>query len=176
MGMTLFQLTADMAAIEDALIESGGELTPEIEAALTETQDSLAVKVDGYNALIQKFGRTSDVLKAEIDRLGKLKKTAENAEKRVKQHVCDTMGAFGIEKLEGQLCKMTRRRTQRVETNDEMLKAAFQRNIDELNAILPPYLTVKLEVSKTGIKEFQKEEGLLPAGAEMVEAYSLMIR
>lgn len=176
MGMTLFQLTADMAAIEDALIESGGELTPEIEAALTETQDSLAVKVDGYNALIQKFGRTADVLKAEIDRLGKLKKTAENAEKRVKQHVCDTMGAFGIEKLEGQLCKMTRRRTQRVETNDEMLKAAYQRNIDELNAILPPYLTVKLEVSKTGIKEFQKEEGLLPAGAEMVEAYSLMIR
>jgi hypothetical protein len=33
-----------------------------------------------------------------------------------------------------------------------------------------------VKVSKTGVKEFQKETGVLPAGAEMVENYSLRIR
>jgi hypothetical protein len=33
-----------------------------------------------------------------------------------------------------------------------------------------------MKVSKTAIKEYQKEQGILPAGAEVVENYSLRIR
>ena len=51
---TLFQLSADMAAIEDALWENGGELTDELAAALTETEQSIAAKADSYN---HKIGR-----------------------------------------------------------------------------------------------------------------------
>jgi hypothetical protein len=88
---TLFQLTADMAAIEDALYETGGELTPEIEEALQETAQSLAVKTDSYNALMRKFSTQADVIDAEIKRLTAIKKTCQNAEKRLREHICDTM-------------------------------------------------------------------------------------
>ena len=98
---SLFQLTADMAAIEDALYETGGEWTPEIEQALQETAQSLAVKTDSYNALMRKFSTQADVIDAEIKRLTALKKTCQNAEKRLKNHICETMGAFGIEFDEG---------------------------------------------------------------------------
>ena len=53
--MTLFGLSAQMAQIEDELYENGGELTPELEKELTETRESLVAKVDGYNALYQKY-------------------------------------------------------------------------------------------------------------------------
>lgn len=173
---SLFQLTADMAAIEDALYETGGELTPEIEEALQETAQSLAVKTDSYNALIRKFGSQADVIDAEIKRLTALKRTCQNAEKRLREHICDTMQMFGIEKLEGAYCKMSIGRSTKVEADEEQLKAAYMAAVDALGATLPPYLTVEVKVSKTGIKEYEKETGILPAGAEKVENVSLRIR
>jgi hypothetical protein len=173
---TLFQLSADMAAIEDALWENGGELTEELALALSDTEAGMARKADGYAALIRSFAATKEIIKAEIDRLTKLKKVAENAEKRIKQHICETMGMFGIDKIEGDKSKISRVRTSSVETNDEQILAAYQQNLDELNALLPPYITAEIKVSKTAIKEFQKTEGILPAGAEIVENYSIRIR
>lgn len=173
---TLFQLSAEMAAIEDALWENGGELTEELALALQETEVSLSKKVDGYNSLLRSFASQKDILKAEIDRLNKMKKVAENAEKRIKQHVVDTMGMFGIDKIEGDKSKMTRVKTTAVETNDEQIIAAYLQNVEELKKTLPPYISVELKVSKTAIKELFKEEGILPAGAEFVENYSLRIR
>jgi hypothetical protein len=173
---SLFQLSADMAAIEDALWETGGELTPELEQALTETQQSLVVKTDGYNALIRKFASQADVIDAEIKRLTALKKTCQNAEKRLKNHICETMGAFGIDKLEGQYCKISRARTTSIETNEDALLACYIHCIDAVNESLPPYIKVEPKISKTAIKEYQKTEGILPAGAENVENWSIRIR
>lgn len=173
---TLFQLSADMAAIEDALWENGGELTDELALALSDTEAGMARKADGYAALIRSFASQKEIIKAEIDRLAKLKKVAENAEKRLKEHICETMGTFGITKIDGDMCKITRVRTTAMETNDEQILSAYQRNLDELNALLPPYIIADMKVSKTAIKEFQKEEGILPSGVEFVENYSLRIR
>lgn len=173
---TLFQLSADMSAIEDALWENGGELTPELEQALVETEQSLATKVDGYNHLIRSFSSKADIIDAEIKRLTALKKTAENAEKRLKEHICETMGMFGIDKLEGAYCKISRAKTSKVETNEELLTASYSGNLAEFNETLPPYITAEFKVSKTAIKDFQKTEGILPAGAEIVENWSIRIR
>lgn len=173
---TLFQLSADMVAIEDALWENGGELTPELEQALQETEQSLAKKADGYYSLIHSFASKKDVIKAEIGRLNKLMKVAENAEKRIRQHLCETMGMFGIEKLEGNFVKFSRGMSTSTETNDEQLKAAFTAQIANLMDILPPYLSVDVKVSKTALKEYIKETGIQPAGVEFVENWSLRIR
>lgn len=172
---TLFQLSADMAAIEDALWENGGELTDELAEALQETETSIARKADGYYHLINSFASKASVIKAEIDRLSKLKKVAENAEKRVRQHICDTMGMFGIEKLEGDLVKFSRGRSTSTETNDEQLKAAYTAQIANLMDSLPPYLSVDVKVNKTALKEYIKETGIQPAGVEFTEKYSLRI-
>ena len=86
------------------------------------------------------------------------------------------MGMFGIDKIEGEKSKISRARTTAVETNDEQILAAYQQNLDELNSLLPPYITAEMKVNKTAIKEFQKAEGILPAGAAIVENYSIRIR
>lgn len=174
---TLFQLSADMAAIEDMLIEGGGELTPELEQALIETETSLANKVDGYCAILHKFAYTEDVLDAEIKRLQARKKTVTNAKERLKEHVCFTMGQFGLSKLESNFNTMTRRKSTKVETNDEVILFPYQTALEELRKILPPHVQAPdLKVNKTAIKDMQKKDGILPVGAEIVENYSLIIR
>lgn len=173
---TLFQLSCDMMAIEDALWENGGELTEEIEQSLAETEQSIATKVDGYNHIIASFDSQAEIIDKEIKRLTALKKTAENASKRIRQHVCDTMGMFGIEKLEGAYCKMSRARSTKTEVDEEQITAAFINELQQLNATLPPYIVADFKVNKTALKDYIKAEGITPAGVEFVDNWSLRIR
>lgn len=173
---TLFQLSTEMAAIEDALWENGGELTDELALALQETELGMSRKTDGYSSLIRSFGAQKEILKAEIDRLTKLKRVAENAEKRIKEHLCNTMTMFGIEKLEGETSKITRAKTQAMETDDAMLTFAYDMLLSDLNASLPPYITAEFKISKTALKQYIKDTGITPNGAQLVENWSLRIR
>lgn len=174
---TLFQLSADMAAIEDALWESGGELTEELALAMQETEAGLAKKADGYIALIRSFAAQKDILKAEEERYAKLRKVAENAEKRLKQHLCDTMGIFDMQKIEGDKGKITRVKSTSTETQDEVILAPYQAKMDELRESLPAYVKVpELKVDKTAIKELFKETGVLINGAAFVENFSVRIK
>lgn len=165
-----------MRMIEDALWESGGELTPELEQAMAENAESMAKKVDGYNAVIRSLGSKADVLDAEIKRLTALKKVAENAQKRIKEHMLDTMNAFGIDKLEGAYCKVSKSRSTKTEVDEGQLLASYQSAINKLIETLPPYLSVEIKVNKTALKDFIKDQGITPAGVEFVENWSLRIR
>ena len=173
---TLFQLSADMAAIEDALWENGGELTDELALALQDTEAGLSRKADGYTSLIRSFGAQKEIIKAEIDRLTKLKRVAENAEKRLKEHLCNTMGMFGIDKIEGDKSKITRTRSQAMETDDATLTFSYDGSLADLNATLPPYITAEFKISKTALKEYIKDTGITPNGAAFVENWSVRIR
>lgn len=176
LSTTLFQLSQEMMAIEDALWESGGELTPELEQAMAENAESMAKKVDGYNAVIRAFAYKADVLDAEIKRLTALKKVAENAQKRIKEHLLDTMNAFGIEKLEGAYCKISKSRSTKTEVDEAVLLSEFEKGLKHINESLPPYVTAELKVSKTALKDYIKETGITPAGVEFVESSSLRIK
>lgn len=174
--MTLYQLSAEMARIEDELYESGGELTPELESELTETRESLMAKIDGYNALYQKLGAMAASAKSEIDRLTKIKRTAENAQKSLKERLLYNMHLFGIEKMEGNLCKVSIRKTRSLNVDDGAMLHPYEGKIAALSALLPPYMTVKVDISKPGIKEMYKGTGALPMGCEEVENETIQIR
>jgi|GEM_PF-2472242 hypothetical protein len=176
MTSTLYQLTAQMAEIECILSENGGELTPELEAAWDETREGLMSKADNYNALIQKFKASEAAIDNEIKRLQSLQKTVKNGQKRLKDHILECMNAFDIKQLEGQFCKMSVRSSKSLNVEDEMILFPFRGKIDELNALLPDYVTVDVNISKTAIKEQFKDTDVLPAGCEYVENETLQIR
>lgn len=174
--MTLFDLSAQMARIEDELYEAGGELTPELEREMTETQESLMAKVDGYNALYRKLGAVAASAKSEADRLSKIRKTAENAQKRLKERLLWNMNQFDMDKLEGRLCKMSVRRSKSLNVDEELMLAPYREKIAALNAVLPPYITLSADISKTGIKDMYKGTDTLPQGCEEITSESLQIR
>ena len=51
----LFQIGQDYLALEELLLESGGEVTPEVEELMAEVQGSLEQKVEGYCSLIKEW-------------------------------------------------------------------------------------------------------------------------
>lgn len=172
---TLFQLTERASQIEEALYETGGELTPEIEALMTETAAELPAKVDNYNALIQKLTAMSENCDREIKRLQALKRTADNGAKSIKGHLLAAMQTFGFDRLEGNFCKVSRRKSRALSVDEATLLAGFP-EIAELQATLPDYITLEAKVSKTVIKNHEKESGILPVGCKYDDNESIQIR
>lgn len=105
-----------------------------------------------------------------------MEKIAENAEKRIEEHLNFNMETFGIQKLEGETGKATRTKTISTEVNEEVLITPHLFALEEFAKSLPPYIQADLKVSKTAIKDFYKETGILPEGAHFVENWSLRIR
>ena len=163
-----------MAAIEEALEENGGELTPELEEVWQETAESLPMKVDGYNKVIANMTAYSKNIDAEIKRLQTLKKTADNSVKRVKEHLVDVMKQWGIVKLEGNYCKMTLTTSTATEVDEETVLAPYRSRLAKLD--LPDWITADLKVSKTALKDAFKDKEVTPAGVSFVENQSLRIR
>lgn len=91
MKQTLLDITEDMAAIDELLAESGGEITQETEGTLdawfAELDTNLTGKVDNYCALITEIEARAAVRKAEADRLYERAKVDENAAKALRERL-----------------------------------------------------------------------------------------
>ena len=159
MEKKLYELTEQMAYIEYLLEENGGELTPEIEAEMQETEESLKQKTDGYTAVVRKFTSQSNTIAEEIKRLQALKKTCDNSVKRIKEHLLNCMDTFGIDKLDGELSKIYLRRSKAVEVNEELVFAPYLESIDEFKATLPANLEVEVKIKKSEVNMDEAPEG-----------------
>lgn len=174
---TLFALTTEAAQIEDMLWESGGEITPEIEERMNDNAVALKDKVDSYGALVRKFGSTADMIDAEIKRLTALKKTAQNAENRLKERVKYSMEQNGYTKLDGAFTKFSLRKSEKTITDDESILAPYQFVLEEFRQTLPPYITLPdFKVNKTIIKDMIKKDGIQIPGAHLEENMSLIVK
>lgn len=172
--MTLYALTAEMQAVENALIENGGELTPEIEETLGANEVALQNKADGIVKVIRRFETNEDALDAEIKRLTALKKTCTNARTRLKDYVRDCMVQHEVERIECPLGKFSLRNTPVVELDEDFLDQ-FQAVKAKYCTELPDYVEVDFKVSKTAIKE-HLAAGEYINGAAMGKSTTLQLR
>lgn len=174
--MNLYELTAEQARIEALLEENGGEITPEIEEALTLTAEALPKKVDGYGVLLRQFAAAEAACDAEIKRLQGLKKTAQNAQRGMKDRILYAMQTFGYDKLAGETTKFSTRSSKAVEIDEETLLARYREKLAEFVATLPDWLNLEVKVSKTAISNAYKATGITPEGAQVVENTSLIVK
>jgi hypothetical protein len=159
---TLFNITAEQRRINDALMESGGELTPELEEALLINSENFAVKVEGYATSIHQFEAFADAADAEIKRLMALKKSAQGAAKRLKDNLAYGMEVMGYNKVDMGLHKLSFRTSTAVNITDEV-------------RIPNQYIKVETKIDKESLKRDLKA-GLVVEGAELVTNRNLQIR
>ena len=151
-GVSLYDLGAEFRALEDALLESGGEVTESVEAAFTALGELEAHKVDAYAHVVRGITAYADALKAEESALRDKRKAAENAIARLKDRLMDYMRERGVRELRGATWKAALQRNGGLRPMDllvapEELPAAFQLHRVEANwpairaalgVVLPP--------------------------------------
>ena len=163
-AMTLYGISAEMTALLNAIEEQGGEITPEQEQALAITEEHFSEKAVDYGHVILNLDQTVEAIKNEIDRLTKLKRTAENAQKRVKGSLVGAMVQLDHPTVETPTMRLSLRHTTATE-------------VDDLDQLPAEYKTTKVEVvaDKTAIKKSIQSGETVP-GAHLVENVSLQIK
>jgi hypothetical protein len=110
--MTLFEISDELAAIEELLTENGGDITDDaagetLEAWFDQLTDARDAKIDDYCRLITMIRERAEARHREIMRLGALADTDENAIARLKTALLNFMTERGVTKLETPFHKLT---------------------------------------------------------------------
>lgn len=143
--------------------EADGEITPEIDQALTLTQSEMQEAAINIGFLIKSLDYNEEVLDAEIQRLTNLKHKVTKGKELLKNRLSASMQLFGIERIDSPTLKLSFRKSVAVEISDEMeIPAAYFNQ--------PPP-----KPDKTKIKEAIKAGEQVP-GAELVERKNLQIK
>lgn len=159
---SIYQISAEQQRINEMLFESEGELTPELEEALTINEANLAIKAEDYATSILKFNATADMADAEIKRLQAIKKRCNNASERMKERIAGAMEVFGHDRLEVGTHRFSFRKSEGVV-------------IEDSQAIPPEYIIVETKVDKAKLKADLKV-GVPVAGASLESRRNLQIR
>ena len=159
---TLYEITQDMESIILLLEENGGELTPEIEAALAITQDELTAKAESYAKVIFEYKAKEEALAKEIARLTARKKTAQNIQQRMRDRVAFALDTFAVDKMEAGAFRLSFRNSESVEITD-------------INALPDRFIAVEKKADKKAILAAMKA-GEAIDGAGITQNRSLQIR
>lgn len=100
--MNLLSIVSSLHEIERAILENNGELTPELENALSVQTISKERKIDAYHAIIERCGSIEKELKTKIDLLSSVIKNTRKIEQKLKFNLKQAMIETGQKELSGE--------------------------------------------------------------------------
>lgn len=92
---SIFNIQQDLYSIFDSIEENEGEITPELEEALTIKREEFSTKIQGYVAFIKQLELDNKGIKEEIARLKDLQKSKEKTIDNLKKIMTMAINAFG---------------------------------------------------------------------------------
>ena len=124
--MNIYQIQNEFQLIIAEVINNEGEITPELETALTINKEQLQSKAIDYSYVIKQLDSDCEQIDAELKRLQQIKKVRTNLAERLKNTISDAMNLYEVEKIETPLIKLSFRNSESVEiTNESQLDACF---------------------------------------------------
>ena len=145
--MRLHEIVEQYQEVEAELINSGGEITEEIQALLDSIDDNLESKAANYIRIIKNFEHMAQGLKEEAARLQARRKVHENAAERLKGALLYALKATGQRSIETNLGRVT---AMRASTPKYVL------NVD-LEDLPEEFVRTKSEVDMAAIREAIKD-------------------
>lgn len=98
---SLISITRELLEIEYSLIESEGEISPELEAQLEITKENFPQKIDSYDAIMSRLDATETWAKARIDEMRDLLKRTGRTRESLEYRLSQAMQMLGKDELEG---------------------------------------------------------------------------
>jgi hypothetical protein len=163
-NLNIYQIEKEYLELANQLIESGGECSPELELQLTINQEQLEQKARGYGFVVKQMESDVSIIDAEIKRLGELKKARLKTIERLETTVSNAMQLYQINKLETPTLKISFRKSESVEIDNEAeISAQFLKE------------KTTYTIDKTAIKEAIKK-GEVVIGARLQINQNIQIK
>jgi hypothetical protein len=97
----LMMMVAQLKDITAALVESGGEITPEMEAGLLALDAKIPAKIDSYAAVLERLDLEEGYWKQKADAFDRIAKGCRQARERMKDRLKLAMHEMGTDELKG---------------------------------------------------------------------------
>lgn len=114
----MYQIRGEHLGLLKEIEEADGELTPEMEQALTLTADEFESKAVSYGFVVKSFEDVEEVLDKEIKRLQALKQKAVKRAEKFKDTLDKAMKEFGFEKIQTETLTLSYRKSKPVELEE----------------------------------------------------------
>lgn len=101
MNKSLITLAEESAKIEIALIESGGEITPEIEAWLADVEIDLPEKVENYALIMERMEALGSHYDDRAEMLQRMSRAVANVVERCKENLKIAMVKLETDEIQG---------------------------------------------------------------------------
>ena len=98
--LPLYTIDGELAQLESALIEAGGEITDEVNERFDDLLQMRQEKVAGYVAVIRRLETSAEAYASEAKRLSSNARAMQNSADRLKQRLLDAMTARGDQEYE----------------------------------------------------------------------------
>jgi len=164
--ITLNEIIRNQLDVEERLSENSGEITPEIEALISQNETDLVQKTDNIRYFIQKTQSDISFMKNEIDFYQAKIRSLTNLIEWLKSRVIYAMDMKGVNKIQ---------------TNSKhtlYIRESVILDIDKADVENLPDEFVKVTrlIKKQAIKDYHKQTGLLPEGVQLIHNKSLIIK
>lgn len=157
--MKLYELTNEYLALLEAI--DNDEIPEEaIADTLEAITGEIESKADSIACLLKNLDAEIVAIKAEEARLAERRKSKEKSYERIKEYLSNTLQIAGLDKIETARNKITFRKSESVEVDEESFILWAQKNRDDLLTYSAP------KVNKTEIKKALKN-GEEIIGAEL---------
>lgn len=164
MELTLYNIRKEHLELQGLLDENGGELTPEVEEKLALTEEHFRDKAVSVGFVVKSYDDSIGIIEAEIERLKKLKASAEKKKEFLKERLDAAMKQFGIQKIDTPTLKLSYRKSTYVEVDEDVLPKEYW------TKPLPPAPAPNKQLIAAALKQ-----GTVIVGASIKERYNLQI-
>lgn len=117
----IYQIEKTYLELTNELIESGGELTPELETSLAINKTELENKAKNYGFVVKSLENDVSNIDEEIKRLNALKQSRNKTIDVLKDTVKNAMQLYGIEEIKTSTLKLSFRKSESVEVDPSLL-------------------------------------------------------
>lgn len=157
--MKLYELTNDYLAFLEAI--ENDEIPEE---AIADTLEAITAciedKADSIACMLKNLDAECAAIKAEEARLAERRKAKERQHERIKQYLSETLQRAGLDKIETARNRITFRKSESVEVDEEAFIKWAEINRDDLLTYSAP------KINKTEVKKALKD-GIEIVGAEL---------
>jgi hypothetical protein len=165
--MKLYELANDymdlMQAIEDGEIPEDA-----IADTLEAVKGEIEVKADNIACMLKNLEADAKAIKAEEERLAERRKAKEKTHGRIKQYLSNMLQNMGIGEVETARNKITFRKSESVDVDDNFVCWAAEFR-DDLLTFTPP------TANKTAIKKALKDGAEIP-GVQLITNQNIQIK
>lgn len=151
--VSLFEIVNVSQQIERELIESGGELSRELELVIDNVGTALAEKAESYIFVTRRLEANAAFFKEEAEKYTRAAKALCNASDRLKDKLKEAMVATGKDEIIGD--------TMKIVLSDSQPKLV----VEDETKIPQSFKIVKYEIDKSRIKDLLKTGEEIPGAS-----------